>query len=208
MSTSSDLSCPSCGVAVEGVSAHTRSLQCPHCANWVYLSGNGWTSAGLFEHAIDAPSMLRLGRHGTLVQAGDSPRKFVVAGRIRVTYGQGYWDEWWLEFEDANHQWLEEDDGSYQLHSTESVALESATVLAANAGTSLRIGTDSWFVTESINAEVAGAEGTLPVATRPNEKIVCVDAICNGREYSIEASGLDINITHSQAISASALVWD
>ena len=208
MSTSSDLSCPSCGVAVEGVSAHTRSLQCPHCANWVYLSGNGWTSAGLFEHAIDAPSMLRIGRRGTLVQTGDAPRPFVVAGRIRVTYSQGSWDEWWLEFEDANHQWLEEDDGSYQLHSTENTTPDNTAVLAAKAGASLRVGADSWFVTERIDAEVAGVEGTLPVATQPNEKMVCVDAIGNGREFSIEASGLDINITHSQAIPASALVWD
>lgn len=208
MSTYSDLSCPSCGVAVEGVSAHTRSLQCPHCANWVYLSGNRWTSAGLFEHAIDAPSMLHIGRSGALVQAGDAPRKFVVAGRIRVTYSQGYWDEWWLEFEDADHQWLEEDDGSYQLHRTENISLDNTAVLAAKAGSSLRIGADNWFVTERLDAEVAGAEGSLPVATQPNEKIVCIDAIGAGREYSIEASGLDINITHSQAISASALVWD
>ena len=208
MSTSSDLSCPSCGVAVEGISAHTRSLQCPHCSNWVYLSGNGWTSAGLFEHAIDAPSMLRIGRRGTLVLAGDAPRKFVVAGRIRVTYSQGYWDEWWLEFEDANHQWLEEDDGTYQLHSNENIKIDGAVVLAAGAGSGLQVGNDNWFVTERIDAEVAGAEGMLPVATSPNEKIVCVDAIGNGKEYSIEATGLDSNITHSQAISASALVWD
>lgn len=208
MAFSSELSCPSCGVAIEGVSAHTRSLQCPHCANWVYLSNNGWASGGLFEHALDAPSMLRVGRTGTLQSNGSAPRRFVVAGRIRVSYTDGYWDEWWLEFDDAQHQWLEEDDGTYQLHSTTDYSLSAEQALAANVGSNLEINGASWFVTERLEAEVAGTEGSLPVATRPSEQIICVDAIGGGTEVSIEASGLDISITQSQSLSASALVWD
>jgi len=60
------INCPSCGVSIEGTSAHTRSMSCPHCGNWVYFGSNGWESAGLFKHAIDAPSMLQLGKSGTL----------------------------------------------------------------------------------------------------------------------------------------------
>ncbi len=208
MAFSSDLSCPSCGVAIAGVSAHTRSLQCPHCANWVYFSNNGWTNGGLFEHALDAPSLLRLGRAGKLESKVDSPRRFVVAGRLRVSYSDGYWDEWWLEFDDGQHQWLEEDDGSYQLHAATDYQLDPEKALASHAGSSLDIGGVSWFVTERIDAEVAGTEGSLPVATRPTESVVCIDAIGNGSEISIEASGLDVSITQSQSISASALVWD
>jgi len=90
MAFNSAVSCPSCGVAIESVSAHIRSLQCPHCDNWVYFGNNGWAASGSFEHALDAPSFVQLGRSGKI--AG---RAFVVRGRIRLSYIGGYWDEWW-----------------------------------------------------------------------------------------------------------------
>lgn len=208
MSFSSDLSCPSCGMAVEGVSAHTRSLQCPGCANWIYLSANGWIDGGSFEHAIDAPSILHVGRSGSLVTADKPKRAFVVAGRIRVSYVSGYWDEWWLEFEDASHQWLEESDGSYEIHSSVELTPDTDKAFAAKVGSNLQIQGQDWFVTERLEAEVAGTEGRLPVAITPAEKLVCIDLMGNGKEISIEVSGLDLSITQSRVISASALDWD
>lgn len=208
MSFSSDLSCPSCGMAVEGVSAHTRSLQCGSCANWIYLSNNGWADGGAFEHALDAPSILHLGRSGALMSAGNPDRSFVVAGRIRVSYPSGFWDEWWLEFEDGQHHWLEESDGSYELHSAIELSPDPDQTLAAKVGSNLKIQGQDWFVTERLDAQVAGTEGSLPVAILPAEKLVCIDLMGNGKEISIEASGLDLSVTQSRTISASALLWD
>ncbi len=198
-------SCPSCGVAVNDVSAHTRSLRCPHCANWVYFSGNGWAAGGVFEHALDAPSMLRVGRSGKLQE-----RAFVVAGRTRITYDDGFWDEWWLEFQDGDHQWLEEDEGSYRLH----VAMQpdpvpdSKALMAAKVGSSVSIGNDNWFVAEKIEARVSATEGTLPVAIVPGEQLVCIDVIGSGTKMSLEASGRDVTISQSEVLSASRIEWN
>lgn len=208
MSFSSELSCPSCGMAVAGISAHTRSLQCPGCASWIYLSNNGWTDGGVFEHALDAPSILHLGRSGSLVSADKPNRPFVVAGRVRISYARGFWDEWWLEFEDAGHQWLEESDGNYELHSAVALTPDPADALAVTVGSNLKIDGQDWFVTERLEAEVTGTEGRLPVAIVPAEKVVCIELIGNGKEISIEATGLDLSTTQSYVISASSLLWD
>ncbi|OED36015.1 hypothetical protein AB833_28755 [Chromatiales bacterium (ex Bugula neritina AB1)] len=203
MAFSSLQSCPSCGVAISDVSAHTRSTECPHCANWLYLSNNGWTTGGLFEHALDAPSMLRLGRSGVF-----SDRRFVVAGRLRIAYASGFWDEWWLEFDDGTHHWLEEDDGRYRLHKNREMDTSGADLSGARVGSNINMGGDRWFVTEKINAQVAGTEGSLPVAVTPGEQVLCIDVIGGGKKLSIEASGNDVTISQSLVVSGADLRWD
>lgn len=208
MALSNSIPCPSCGVAVEGVSAHTRSMQCPHCANWIYVSGNGWSSGGSFEHALDAPSFLRVGRRGRLHSSDREDRRFKVAGRLRVSYGDGYWDEWWLEFEDGNHQWLEEDDGRYKLHHSVDLAINPRQLQEVNVGGMLAIDGSNWLVTERIDAELAGTEGALPVSVQPSEQYLCIAAMGKGQKLSFEASGRDVSVTTSVRISGTDLVWD
>lgn len=202
MSFHRSLSCPSCGVAVEEVTAHTRSLQCPHCDNWVYLGNNGWVASGGFEHALDAPSILYVGRSGSL-----NSRDFVVAGRIRLGYGSGNWDEWWLEFEDGDHQWLEEDDGSYQLHTSVEQQASAASLRSCSVGTFVKIEGQSFFVTEKNEAQVEGAQGALPMTIMPGEAVLCVEVVGGGKEYSLEISADDVSMTDSIPIDADSFRW-
>lgn len=202
MSHSNSVSCPSCGVAIEDTTAHTRSMTCPHCGNWVYFGSNGWEVAGLFEHAIDAPSMLQLGKSGAL-----SGRRFVVGGRVRLSYAEGFWDEWWLEFEDGDHQWLEEDDGVYRLHHSMQADAAVDSVNAASVGGSVTIDGESWFVSERVDAQVAGVEGSLPAAIVPGESVVCVDVMGKGIKMSIESGDNDIQISRSKVIRGSKFEW-
>ncbi len=196
------VSCPSCGVAIAEINAHTRSVACAHCSNWVYLGSNGWEAAGLFEHAMDAPSMLQLGKRGKL-----NDRDFVVRGRVRLSYAEGFWDEWWLEFDDQDHQWLEEDDGVYRLHVTINAEPEVETINAATVGGNVMIDGESWFVSERIDAQVAGVEGSLPVAIVPSERVVCIDVMGKGLKMSIECGDNDIHITRSRVIRGAQVVW-
>lgn len=202
MAHSVSVSCPSCGVAIEETTAHTRSMACPHCSNWVYLGSNGWEVAGLFEHAIDAPSMLQLGRRGEL-----SDRHFVVAGRVRLSYDEGFWDEWWLEFEDGHHQWLEEDDGVYRLHKNVDADPMVESIKAATVGGTVTIDVESWLVTERVDAQVAGVQGSLPVAIVPGESLVCVDVMGKGIKMSIESGDNDIQVSRSWVIRGAEIGW-
>lgn len=208
MAFADHISCPACGVVVESVSAHTRSLQCPHCGNWVYLSGSGWASAGSFKHALDAPSMLRVGKSGSLAQSRGERRDFSVAGRLRLTYPGGYWDEWWLEFQDGFHQWLEEDDGLYRLHNPISFSVSVAAVASAKVGGQLVANNKKWFVSEKLEATLAGTEGSLPVAVQPDEKVICLELMGNGEKFSLEAGGIDVSVTRSETISGDSFIWN
>lgn len=196
------ISCPSCGVAIENTTAHTRSLTCPHCSNWVYLGSNGWESAGLFEHAIDAPSMLNLGKTGEL-----SDRRFIVSGRVRLSYSDGFWDEWWLDFDDGYSQWVEEDDGVYLLHKFVEVQTDVAAVHTAKVGGRVVVNGEKLMVTERIDTQVAGVQGRLPTAIVPGERVVCVDVMGGGRKLSLEASDNEVQVTQSVAVPAAHFDW-
>lgn len=166
------------------------------------MGSNGWEVAGLYEHAIDAPSMLQLGKRGELFD-----RRFVVTGRVRISYAEGFWDEWWLEFEDGYHQWLEEDDGVYRLHKNEDAKAQVKSVLAAKVGGSVKIDAEDWFVSERVDAQVAGVQGSLPVAIVPGESLVCVDVMGKGVKMSIECGDNDIQISRSRVIRGAEVVW-
>ncbi len=203
MALNESISCPSCGVSISDTTAHTRSMSCPHCSNWVYLGSNGWESAGLFEHAIDAPSILRLGKRGVL-----EDRPFVVVGRVRMSYSEGFWDEWWLEFDDGFYQWLEEDDGVYRLHSPRDHAIQPGQFDAAIVGGNVSIEGADWFVTERVDAQVAGVEGSLPVAIVPGESVVCVDGINNGIKASFEAADMEVQMFQGRVVRGQQFQWD
>ena len=156
-----------------------------------------------------------------------SQRAFVVAGRVRLSYGEdyreGFWDEWWLEFEDGNHQWLEEDDGAYRLHrnidvsaGADSLAESQASppnnslansLAGASVGSNLSIDGKDWFVSERLEAIVAGVQGSLPVAITPGEKVICIDVMGNGTRLSIEASDNEVQISNSDVVRGSAFSW-
>ncbi len=203
MTFNESISCPSCGAAMSETTAHVRSLACPHCSNWIYLGSNGWESAGLFEHAIDAPSMLRLGKRGEL-----EGRLFHVAGRVRMSYNEGFWDEWWLEFDDGFHQWLEEDDGVYRLHSHMDHSIAPGQFDDATVGGKVTLDAADWFVTERIDARVAGVEGSLPVAIVPGESVVCIDAINNGIKASFESAARDVQMYRGRVVRGQQFEWE
>ncbi len=152
--------------------------------------------------------MLRVGRSGRLASGTGSARRFVVAGRLRITYSDGYWDEWWLEFDDGNHQWLEEDDGRYKLHTPVQTSLAPDQLKGVKVGGMLSVDGDNWFISEQLNAELAGTEGSLPIVALPAEQVVCIDIMGNGEKLSVEASGMDVSVTRSERVSGTDFQWD
>lgn len=191
----------------------------------MHYNNNQWSTSGRFEHEIDAPGYLRTGRSGTL-----EDQRFTVAGRVRLGYKRGHWDEWWLSFEDGTGCWIEEDDGNYQRHTEVSLndthtdkarqsdAMDAASALdfkldtvalaATRVGQFIPAGNEQWFVTETGAANVLGAEGQLPVTVSPEQTMRYLDAVTGGRKLSIEVWPDGALASVSTLIDTSALRWD
>ena len=203
MSFIDQFSCPACGAAFEQVNAHTRSLSCPHCGNWVYFSNNSWMDGGKFAQQIEAPPFLHVERSGKLDGVS-----FTVSGRARLSYTGGFWDEWWLTFEDGSGRWLEEDDGAYHLHLEQAFSGSLDEAKNISVGQFFTAGGLNGFVTEAQQASIIGAEGQLPYNAAPGTTIGYFDAVADGKELSVEVWHDGVAASVSEPLSASRLVWD
>ena len=195
------LPCPVCGDSLAGVRPHVRSTACPSCGSWVVVGDPGWVAGGRFPRALDAPAFLHVGRTGTL--GGDAVD---VAGRVRLAYESGEWDEWWLELADGTGRWLEEDDGRYLLHEPVTLDVPGGAAGLGVGGTLVADGRN-WLVVESFDARVLGAEGRLPVPVPAGSAVRTVDAVGGGRKLSLELWGDEVVASIATPADAAGLAW-
>ena len=94
------------------------------------------------------------------------------------------------------------------MHSNIDAAPKADSVKAAFVGGNVDIGGESWFVSERVDASVAGVEGSLPVAIIPGEGVVCVDVMGKGMKMSIESGDNDIQVSRSKVVRGSKFKWD
>jgi len=128
---------------------------------------------------LDAPPLLRVGRSGILEK-----RRFMVEGRVRLASLDGHWDEWWIQFEDGTGQWIEEDDGSYNLHHEQSTEDNLA-----------------------VDIKVTGVQGQLPVSMSPGFDMHYIDAVADGKELSLELWINEVTASISSTLVAADILW-
>jgi len=200
---STQVNCPSCGGANQGISPICRSVSCAHCGNLLYFNNNTWHSGGKFPTEIAAPPLLAVDRCGSF-----SGRSFRVAGRVRLEFSDGHWDEWWLEFEDGENRWLEEDDGSYYFHQPQSVTTTPDETKNLAPGQMFNAGGRDWFVTEINSAAVVGVQGQLPVTLQPGFQLNYFDAVTGGQTLSIEVWGNEIEASIAESVNPATFNWE
>ncbi len=198
------LNCPSCGGAIEGVSPFIRSIDCSYCGAWIRLSNQVWQAEDGQKAPLDAPSYLRVGLRG------DAPdgTQFNVRGRIRFQYGMGIWDEWWVENNQGDGFWVEEDDGVYYRHAPgDEITLSGSESVGVGQMLSLPNG-PSLFITEKFDAVIIGREGMLPNEPVASETITYMDGVADGDEYSLEIDGNSAYVSQSEVFNLRDIKWD
>lgn len=179
-----EFTCPSCGAPVKQKHPGSKTLICAHCGQTSHLNADTLKAAGEKHLLIDYGSVLTIGRTGKI-----GGREFLVLGKVRIDYEDGFWDEWYIQYLDnGNEGWIQEDDGSFTLfHETkeisDSLSLEDITVGEWN---DLCGNWEPVFITSKSKATVNGGEGELPFRIIPGEPADFVDGVWNGKVVSVE----------------------
>src|SRR5690606_29707738 len=101
-------------------------------------------------------------------------QRFRVEGRVRYSFGEGFWDEWYVTTPDGTPAWLTEDDHELALQTRyDGSGVETRGV---RPGQTLAIGAGSYVVLEIGQARCIGVEGRLPHAILPDEAHDYLDA--------------------------------
>ncbi|MCP4747514.1 MAG: DUF4178 domain-containing protein [Desulfobacteraceae bacterium] len=171
------ISCPSCGA---GHSIHNPGIVtvvCEYCGSAIYWDDQKVELAG--KQSIVPEGFTRLYR----AAAGSlNTKRFIVMGRVRYSFGRGFWDEWFLEFQDGSIGWLTEDNYELALQTRTSLQ-KTASFETVRPGQKIVFQNKEFIVHEVGNAECIGMEGNLPIAAQTGEKYKFADATSPDGKY-------------------------
>ena len=173
------LSCPSCGAGLDLNNPGIVTLVCEYCGNAVYWDAEKVKNAGIQSILPEGFSRLYRGATGKLKN-----RRFLVTGRVRYSFGKGFWDEWFLEFGDGTIGWLTEDNHEFALEKRSTVK-HLAPLDQLSPGVRLTIQDIPFVIEEVGQAECLGMEGDLPIAAQSGEKYTFADASSPDGKYSL-----------------------
>jgi hypothetical protein len=163
--TAREVNCANCGAPRRVENPGTLMFVCEYCGSAVYWDEGQVRASGQKAALTEGFTRLYRGASGSL-----RGKRFATEGRVRYSFGRGFWDEWYLRFDDGSTAWLTED--NHEL----CVEARVAEVPPPNGGyarVSIR-GID-FVVEERGEAECIGAEGELPFVVRLGEKYRYVD---------------------------------
>ena len=102
------LACPSCGAEVVFRSATSAMAVCEYCRSTLLREGDAVRDAGKMAVVLEDYSPIRITTSG--MYAGQA---FGVVGRIQLRYEDGFWNEWYILFDDGSAGWLSDASGQY-----------------------------------------------------------------------------------------------
>jgi uncharacterized protein DUF4178 len=164
------ISCPSCGAPLQIESAYTTLLTCRFCGQSLYVRDSGVDPTGKTAKLADFPSRLSVGAQGKLKGRG-----FKTLGRVRYQYEQGFWDEWFLQFDNQQVGWIVEDEGDLTLAFKSKLTTPVPPFEQVRVGSFIPIGHDNIFISEKGHGQVAGAEGEVSMVAPPGHAIQYID---------------------------------
>jgi hypothetical protein len=186
MPDATSLQCPSCAAPLPVEHRFVRMVACRYCDTVSEITDTGLDPTGKSAKLAPLPTRFAVGQSGRL-----RGKPFQVLGRVRYSYDEGVWDEWYLALEDGNAAWLEEEEGQYTLAAMEALRTPAPPFEQAVVGSQFSVNGHSFFVTERCRARIAGAEGQLFFRAVPGRPINFLEGNIGGRiaflEYTEDA---------------------
>jgi len=145
--------CPQCGDLLSVYFHYTKLIQCESCKSTIFLEDDAVRLAGKQSVLSEEPSLIALHQPFSYKQT-----TYLPIGKIRYSYGRGFWEEWWLKSEHGDAYWLSVDEGDMVLE--QEVAEHTMAMVFDDLGIGMRL--DRWIVTEMGSAICEGFEGSLP----------------------------------------------
>ena len=146
--------------------------------------------------------MLELGDRGTVLG-----RPFAAVGRVRCAYADGYWDEWYLLFEDGSTAWMQEDEGELTLVQRSRLT-GTPPPASIRPGETIDVGGRQVYVRERGKGWVEGLEGQLPSTLKAGDTFRYIDGICNGQVIMLEISADEIELFIGDEVDPDDLIID
>lgn len=143
---------------------------------------------------VEDGSPLQLGASGAI-----DGKTFTIVGRIQYQFGQGFWNEWYLnmaqEKAELGFPWLGEANGIYFFtHLKKNVKLPQGLQFAKlHAGNSVSIDGQTFYIKDIQSSKVVSGEGELPFAFETAYEAPVVDLVSQSGVFAtLDFSEVDL----------------
>jgi ribosomal protein S27AE len=151
--------CPQCGAPVKFTSTASVMAVCGACRSTLLKDAESVKRIGEMADVLEDYSPLCLGATGKF----DSKR-FDVIGRIQLRFDEGFWNEWYVWFEDGSDGWLSDASGQYAVTRRRKVkSLQGMPAFTdISPGDELKLDGQRFVAADVRTAQAGGAQGELP----------------------------------------------
>lgn len=159
-----------------------KVLGCTYCGQTSMINADSLQAVGEQHLLIDYGSALSIGQSGQFEE-----RDFLILGRLRINYKDGFWDEWFIQFmDDGEEAWIQEDDGSFMLFREMDSGVQIPDFATIPVGQTISLSTGhQLFVTSKSRAQVDGGEGELPFIVKRGDPADFIEGIAVGKREVI-----------------------
>ena len=164
-------SCPSCGAEVVFKSNVSVFGVCTFCRSTLVRHDVNLETLGKMAELPADMSPIQLGVRGQFEK-----KSFEIAGRVKVGWEQGNWNEWFAFFDDGREGWLAEAQGQYMMSFAESRLEGVPKREAIRVGQSISLFKGRRFEIDDIKEAICiGSEGELPKSGIKGKRTLSVD---------------------------------
>jgi len=149
----STLHCPQCADSLPLYFKHVKLVQCNSCKSNIFLENEATRLAG--DASVLAPEVSIISMNTPF---GYDKKRYLPLGKIRYSYGRGFWEEWWLKDTNDDEYWLSIDEGDLVLEQAVNLSYAHDIFETLKIADILKDG----IVTEIGTAKCEGFEGALP----------------------------------------------
>ncbi|MEQ8821342.1 MAG: DUF4178 domain-containing protein [Sumerlaeia bacterium] len=193
MQTYKKANCPSCGAKSDQIDRFAQMAVCDYCGSAFYFKDEAILAMGEMAILVEYPTPLYVHATGHI-----KGKAFDIIGRVRYRYSRGFWDEWYLRYDDGGFGWIVEDEQEYSLERTIENPGAVPPLQSLNPGSRATIAGQAVFVDERDEAHFEGAEGSLPFLVSENRRFPYVDASQGETTVTIEygEEGTEVFVGH------------
>jgi len=164
------IECPSCGAEHTLPDPSTISLVCDYCDNVIIWDEQGMKLSGKQSRLSEGFSRFYRGAIGEI-----KGKRFQVLGRVRYSFGRGFWDEWYLMLDTGETVWVTEDNHELAIQEAYDLGDQFGHYSNYSVGDDLEISGGAFRIQEIGLALCLGIEGAVPKEVLPDEKYPYID---------------------------------
>lgn len=152
--------CPQCGDLLSIYFKYSKLIKCNSCGSAIFLEDDVVKLIGKSAVLSPEPSLIQLHKPFKFQN-----KRFTPLGKIRYSYGRGFWEEWFLKDDKNQEFWLSIDEGDFVLEEKIKFSLPFKKNHTFKVGQNF----NEYQVTEIGTGVCVGFEGELPEAIKLDE---------------------------------------